>query len=59
LVRTDLPLAQIAFAVGFFDQGHLARHFRHMVGTTRIKDRRFGFAGCRTFAAPGISIPES
>src|ERR1700758_1471643 len=34
LVRTDLPLAQIAFAVGFFDQGHLARHFRHMLGTT-------------------------
>jgi AraC-like DNA-binding protein len=34
LVRTDIPLAQIAFAVGFFDQGHLARHFRHMLGTT-------------------------
>lgn len=34
LVRTDIPLAQIAFAGGFFDQGHLARHFRHMLGTT-------------------------
>jgi transcriptional regulator of acetoin/glycerol metabolism len=34
LVQTDLPLAEIAFAVGFFDQGHLARHFRHMFGTT-------------------------
>jgi transcriptional regulator of acetoin/glycerol metabolism len=34
LVKTDLPLAEIAFAVGFFDQGHLARHFRHMLGTT-------------------------
>jgi transcriptional regulator of acetoin/glycerol metabolism len=34
LVQTDLPLAEIAFAVGFFDQGHLARHFRHMIGTT-------------------------
>jgi len=34
LVQTDLPLAEIAFAVGFFDQGHLARHFRHMRGTT-------------------------
>ena len=34
LVQTDLPLAEIAFAVGFFDQGHLARHFRHMLGTT-------------------------
>jgi transcriptional regulator GlxA family with amidase domain len=34
LVQTDLSLAEIAIAVGFFDQGHLARHFRHMLGTT-------------------------
>ena len=34
LVQTDLSLAEISFAVGFFDQGHLARHFRHMLGTT-------------------------
>jgi transcriptional regulator GlxA family with amidase domain len=34
LVQTDLPLAEIAFAAGFFDQSHLARHFRHMLGTT-------------------------
>jgi transcriptional regulator of acetoin/glycerol metabolism len=34
LVQTDLPLAEIAFAVGFFDQGHLARHFHYMLGTT-------------------------
>ena len=34
LVQTDLPLAEIAFAVGFFDQGHLARHFRQRLGTT-------------------------
>jgi transcriptional regulator of acetoin/glycerol metabolism len=34
LVQTDISLAEIAFAVGFFDQGHLARHFRHMLGTT-------------------------
>jgi AraC-like DNA-binding protein len=34
LVQTDLPLAEIAFAVGFFDQGHLARHFRNRLGTT-------------------------
>src|SRR6266403_1544561 len=34
MVQTDLSLAEIAFAVGFFDQGHLARHFRHMLGTT-------------------------
>jgi transcriptional regulator of acetoin/glycerol metabolism/AraC-like DNA-binding protein len=34
LVQTNLPLAEIAFAVGFFDQGHLARHFRHLLGKT-------------------------
>jgi AraC-like DNA-binding protein len=34
LVQTDVSLAEIAFAVGFFDQGHLARHFRYMLGTT-------------------------
>jgi len=34
LIQTDLPLAEIAFAVGFFDQGHLARHFRHLLGKT-------------------------
>jgi transcriptional regulator of acetoin/glycerol metabolism len=34
LVQTDLSLAEIAIAVGFFDQGHLARHFRYMLGTT-------------------------
>src|SRR5262245_31440445 len=34
LVQTDLSLAEVAIAVGFFDQGHLARHFRYMLGTT-------------------------
>jgi AraC-like DNA-binding protein len=34
LVQTGLSLAEIAYAVGFFDQGHLARHFRLMLGTT-------------------------
>jgi transcriptional regulator of acetoin/glycerol metabolism len=34
LVQTGLPLAEIASVVGFFDQGHLARHFRRMLGTT-------------------------
>ena len=34
LVHTDLSLAEIAIAVGFFDQGHLSRHFRYMLGTT-------------------------
>jgi len=34
LVQTNLPLVKIAFAVGFFDQGDLARHFRHLLGKT-------------------------
>lgn len=34
LRQTDLSLASIANAVGFFDQGHLARQFRRLVGTT-------------------------
>jgi len=32
--KAKRPLAEIAFAVGFFDQGHLARHFRHLLGKT-------------------------
>jgi transcriptional regulator GlxA family with amidase domain len=34
LAQTDLALSEIAYATGFADQSHLARHFRHMVGTT-------------------------
>jgi AraC-like DNA-binding protein len=34
LARTDLSLSEIALAVGFSDQSHLARHFRQMLGTT-------------------------
>ena len=34
LSRTDLSLSEIALAAGFSDQSHLARHFRHMLGTT-------------------------
>jgi transcriptional regulator GlxA family with amidase domain len=39
LARTDLPLTQIALAAGFFDQSHLARHFRQMLGTTPTEFR--------------------
>jgi transcriptional regulator GlxA family with amidase domain len=39
LARTDLPLTQIALAAGFFDQSHLARHFRQMVGRTPTEFR--------------------
>jgi AraC-like DNA-binding protein len=34
LAQTELSLSEIAYAAGFSDQSHLARHFRYMVGTT-------------------------
>lgn len=38
LAEGDLPIAQIALAVGFGNQSHLTTHFRRVVGTT---PRRF------------------
>jgi transcriptional regulator of acetoin/glycerol metabolism len=40
LAQTGLSLAEIAYAVGFSDQGHLARHFRGLLGTTPREFRR-------------------
>lgn len=40
LLQTDLPLANIASAVGFSDQGHFSRQFRGRVGTTPSSYRR-------------------
>jgi transcriptional regulator of acetoin/glycerol metabolism len=40
LAQTDLSLAEITYAVGFSDQGHLARHFRGFLGTTPREFRR-------------------
>jgi AraC-like DNA-binding protein len=34
LAQTDMSLSEIAYATGFSDQSHLARHFRYVVGTT-------------------------
>ena len=34
LSRTKLPVSEIAYAAGFSDQSHLARHFRQMLRTT-------------------------
>jgi AraC-like DNA-binding protein len=43
LAQTKLSLSEIAYAVGFSDQSHLARHFRHMLGTT---PREFRWSHC-------------
>ena len=34
LQQTDLPITQVALAVGFYDQSHLTRHMRQLLGTT-------------------------
>ena len=34
LVKTDLPISEIAVTSGFSDQSHLARHFRQRVGVS-------------------------
>jgi AraC family transcriptional regulator len=34
LAQSELPIAEIAVAVGFGDQSHLTSHFRRLVGTT-------------------------
>jgi AraC-like DNA-binding protein len=39
LAGTDLPLSQIAIAVGFADQSHCARRFREHVGLTPSRYR--------------------
>jgi AraC-like DNA-binding protein len=40
LKDTDLPVSEIAFAVGFSDQSHLSRRFRNEVGTSPGQFRR-------------------
>ena len=39
LASTDLPLSEIAVAVGFADQSHCARRFREHVGMTPSRYR--------------------
>jgi AraC-like DNA-binding protein/PAS domain-containing protein len=41
LRETQLPLSQIAQAVGFSDQSHLARHFRRLTGVPPSLARRW------------------
>lgn len=40
LLRSDLPLASIATAVGFYDQSHLGAHFKRRFGITPRELRR-------------------
>jgi AraC family transcriptional regulator len=40
LLATDMPLAEIALAVGFANQSHLTEHFRRLLGVTPGKIRR-------------------
>ncbi len=40
LEHSDLPLAQIATECGFYDQSHLARHFKSSTGLTPLKYRQ-------------------
>jgi AraC family transcriptional regulator len=40
LAGSDLPLSEIALAVGFSDQSHYARHFREYVGPS-LRDYRW------------------
>jgi len=34
LLTIGYPIAQVAFETGFYDQSHLTRHFKHIVGVT-------------------------
>jgi AraC-like DNA-binding protein len=40
LLETELPLTEVALAVGFSDHSHLARHFRRVKGLTPKAARR-------------------
>lgn len=43
LGRADITIAEVAQQVGFFDQSHLIRHFKHLIGVTP-KDYRDGLS---------------
>ena len=45
LLRSGMPVAEVAASAGFCDQSHLTRHFRRWLGTTPSKVRRANGAG--------------
>jgi len=45
LVTTDMPIAHIAAACGFFDQSQLSRQFQHHVGLTPSRYRALARSG--------------
>jgi AraC family transcriptional regulator len=42
IVRSDVPLADLALAAGFADQSHLTRTFKRLIGTTPARFRALG-----------------
>ncbi|MGF1473926.1 MAG: helix-turn-helix domain-containing protein [Rubrobacteraceae bacterium] len=40
LANTDLPVGEVAARCGFAHQGHLARHFARLLGTSPVRFRR-------------------
>jgi AraC-like DNA-binding protein len=58
LANSGLHLSEIALNVGFFDQSHMARHFRQILGTTPREFRLLH--GCRPpVSAAGLAPPRS
>jgi AraC-like DNA-binding protein len=40
LLRDDVPLAEVAYRLGFADQSHFTRHFRRITGASPGRLRR-------------------
>ncbi|HEY0791804.1 MAG TPA: helix-turn-helix transcriptional regulator, partial [Chthoniobacterales bacterium] len=53
LCSTDLSLGEIAYRTGFYDQSHLARHFKSSVGTNPRRYRLTHAAGSGHAWQPG------
>jgi len=53
LLRAGLPIAEVAYSVGFADQSHLTRHFKRSVG---VPPGQFA-ATARTYKTPTLNDP--